>query len=339
MAATYKDIRRVTGLSLATISKFYNGGNVLEVNRDLIERAAADLGFQINPVARGLRSRRSMTVGVVLDRLSSSFNATIVSCLEERLREAGYGTIICDSRDDAETQADAVRFLVGKMVDGIVIVPVGDDSSYCAHARSRDVPIVTVDRVVPGVDSVMVDNGGAIGAAVDLLLDAGHTEIGLLAGPDATYPMRERRATFRDAIQSRTGLLPRAELVAPEEASVEGGYAGLSRQLDFSAPPTAIVCAGYELTLGATIAMYESCRDTAPPALIGFDNGALARLMRPRPTYLDQPIAELAQHAADLLLQRVTGDPTAEPVSVTLESALVVGHESTYALKPREQVR
>ncbi len=339
MIATYKDIRRLTGLSLATISKFYNGGNVLEPNRELIERAAADLGFQLNHVARGLRSRRSMTVGVVLDHLSSAFNATIVSCLEERLREAGYGTIICDSRNDEDTQSDAVRFLVGKMVDGIVIVPVGDDSSYCSHARQRDVPIVAVDRLVGGLDSVVVDNRKAIAAAVELLLDAGHTEIGLLAGPDATYPMRERRAGFRDAIEFRTGLLPRAELAAPEEVSVEGGYAGLRRQLNFSAPPTAVVCANYELTLGATIALNEICRETDPPALVGFDNGALAHLIRPRPTFIEQPVEELAHQAAGLLLERVGGQTPDQPLTITLDAALVVGHESTYALKPRESVR
>ncbi|MGV8850813.1 MAG: LacI family DNA-binding transcriptional regulator [Propionibacteriaceae bacterium] len=339
MVATYKDIRRLTGLSLATISKFYNGGNVLGSNRELIERAASDLGFQINDVARGLRSRRSMTVGVVLDQLSSAFNATIVSCLEERLREAGYGTIICDSRNDMDTQSDAVRFLIGKMVDGIVIVPVGDDSSYCSHARQREVPIVAVDRLVGGLDSVVVDNRRAIAAAVELLLDAGHTEIGLLAGPDSMYPMRERRVGFRDAIKSWTGLLPRAELVAADPVSVEGGYAGLKRQLGFSAPPTAVVCANYELTLGATIALTEICRETDPPALVGFDNGELARLMRPRPTLVAQPVDELASQAASLLLKRLSGQAPDEPVTIILDAELVVGHESTYALKPRESVR
>lgn len=336
MVATYKDIRRLTGLSLATISKFYNGGNVLGSNRELIERAAADLGFQINDVARGLRSRRSMTVGVVLDRLSSAFNATIVSCLEERLREAGYGTIICDSRNDVDTQSDAVRFLIGKMVDGIVIVPVGDDSSFCLHARQREVPIVAVDRLVPGLDSVVVDNRRAIAAAVELLIDAGHTEIGLLAGPDSMYPMRERRVGFRDAIKSRTGLLPRAELVAADPVSVEGGYAGLKRQLGFSAPPTAVVCTNYELTLGATIALSGLTPAAPAPALIGFDTVELARLTKPRPTLIAQPVEAIAAQAADLLLRRMTGQGPAEPETVTLMPALIVGHQSTYGYRPRE---
>jgi len=137
MAATYKDIRRMTGLSLATISKHFNGGNVTYANRVLIEHAARDLGYRVNDFARGLRSRRSMTLGVVLAELNSTFNTTIVSAMEERLREAGYGTIICDSRGSSQAEAESIRFLIGKMVDGIVIVPVGDDVEGLDAAAER----------------------------------------------------------------------------------------------------------------------------------------------------------------------------------------------------------
>jgi LacI family transcriptional regulator len=331
MVATYKDIRRLTGLSLATISKYYNGGNVLGPNRELIENAAAALDYQVNHVARGLRSRRSMTVGVILDELRSTFNTMIVSRIEERLREAGYGTIICDSRQDAQTQADVMRFLVGKMVDGIIVVPVDDDVAFLSAARDRDVPVVAVDRLMPGTDSVVIDNRAAIASAVQLLTDAGHRAIGLLAGPDVTYTMRERRAGFCDAVQKLTGLLPRAELMSPEDVSIEGGYAGLRRLLRLSAPPTAVVCANYAFTLGATISLNEL--DLASrPALVGFDNLELARVIRPRPTLVTQPIEAIAVEAAELLLQRLNGEGSAEPVTITLDTTLMVGHESTYQL-------
>jgi LacI family transcriptional regulator len=334
VVATYKDIRRLTGLSLATISKYYNGGNVLGPNRELIEKAAAGLDYQVNNVARGLRSRRSMTIGVVLDQLNSTFNTTIVSRVEERLREAGYGTIICDARQDPHSQAEVVRFLIGKMVDGIVVVPVGDDTSFLKPARHRDVPVVAIDRLMPGTDSVVIDNRAAIASAVQLLTDSGHTTIGLLAGPDTTYTMRERRAGFRDAVRARTGLLPRVELLTPEEVSIEGGYAGLRRLIHLSAPPTAVVCANYGLTLGASIAQNELGSDLRP-ALVGFDNLELARLIRPRPTLVTQPIDKLALEAAELLLQRLNGEGPDEPVTIILNTTLMVGHESTYQLIPR----
>ncbi len=323
----------MTGLSLATISKYYNGGNVLNQNRELIEKAAAELDYQVNNVARGLRSRRSMTIGVILDELASTFNTTVVSRIEERLREAGYGTIICDSRQDAASQADVTRFLVGKMVDGIIVVPVDDDDAFLAPARDRQVPVVAVDRLVPGTDSVVIDNRAAIGSAIRLLTTVGHRTIGLLAGSDSTYTMRERRLGFGEAVQQRTGTLPRTELMVPQHVSIEGGYAGLRRLLRLSAPPTAVVCANYSLTLGATIALNELEPD-ARPALVGFDNLELARLIRPRPTLVTQPVEDLALEAAELLLQRLAGEGPDGPTTVILETTLLVGHESTYELRP-----
>lgn len=330
MVATYKDIRRLTGLSLATISKYYNGGNVLETNRALIEKAASELGFQINHVARGLRSRRTMTIGIVLDQLRSTFTTTVVSRVEERLREAGYGAIICDARGDDRAQAEAVQFLVSKMVDGIVVIPVGDDATFLAPARDRGVPVVAVDRLISGVDSVVIDNRRAIASAVDLLVDAGHTRVGLVAGPDSTYTMRERRTGFRQSIHARTGGFPSPELLAPQPVSIEGGHAGLLRLVGLEEPPTAIVCANYEYTLGATIALRELSTSAPRVALVGFDNLELARLLTPPPSLVVQPVDQLAVAAAELLLDRLGRTRPPEPTTVTLDTMLLAGDEATY---------
>ncbi len=333
MAATYKDIRRLTGLSLATISKHFNGGNVLYANRVLIEQAARDLGYQVNDFARGLRSRRSMTLGVVLAELNSTFNTTIVAGMEERLREAGYGTIICDSRGSAEAETEALRFLVGKMVDGIVIVPVGDEVAGLEAAVERKVPVVAIDRPIANavVDAVVIDNRAAIGSAVDLLTGAGHTDLALLAGPDSIYTMRERRIGFREAVKRHTGRFPLRVLTQPDPVSIEGGYDGLSRLMRLEVPPTAVVCANYEFTLGATIAMNELAADTAAPALVGFDNLELARVIRPRPTLVVQPVAQIAAKAAELILERVSGRAAPGPRLEVLGTELMIGEPSTYA--------
>lgn len=334
MVATYKDIQRLTGLSLATISKCFNGGNVLYANRVLIEQATRDLGYQVNDFARGLRSRRSRTLGVVLAELNSTFNTTIVSDMEERLREAGYGAIICDSRGNAEAEAEAIHFLIGKMVDGLVIIPVGDEVAGLEAARERGIPVIAVDRPVAGgeADAVVVDNRAAIGSAVDLLARAGHREIALLAGPDALFTMRERRIGFRTAVKTATGRVPRRELTRPDPARIEGGYDGMRRLLDLAQPPTAVVCANYEFTLGATMALNELGPEVPRPAIVGFDNLDLARIIRPRPTLVVQPVAELAARAAELVLARIGGELTGEPRTIVLDTELVVGDPSTFAL-------
>lgn len=333
MPATYKDIRRMTGLSLATISKHFNGGNVLDSNRELIEGAVRDLGYQVNDVARGLRSRRTMTIGVVLDELNRTFNTTIVSAMEERLREAGYGTIICDSRGDTDAEAQAVHFLLGKMVDGLVIVPVSPHVGGLDLADARGVPVVSVDRPVdaPWVDAVVIDNRAATAAAVDLLTGAGHVAIALLAGPDDWYTMRERRLGFAAAVEARTGRTPPPEYLEAGAVAIESGYDGMHRLMGLPNPPTAVVCGNYEFTLGATIALNELDADSAP-AFVGFDNLDLARVIRPRPTFVVQPVAEIAARAAEQVLARVAATPGERPdaTTVVLPAELVAGDEATW---------
>ena len=335
MAATYKDIRRLTGLSLATISKHFNGGNVTYNNRVLIEQATRDLDYQVNDVARGLRSRRSMTLGVVLAELNSTFYTTIISSMEEKLRDAGYGTIICDSRGSAEAEAEAIHFLIGKMVDGIVIMPVGDEVTGLAAAAERGVPVVAVDRAIANaaVDTVVIDNRAAIASAVDLLARAGHTDIGLLAGPDTTFTMQERRLGFRQAMKRHTGHLPRRAYTQPDPVTMQGGYAGLRRLLALDPRPTAVVCANYEFTLGATVAINELADGAPVPAIVGFDNLDLARIIRPRPTLVAQPVAQIAVRAAELILERIGSTTPLEPRTVVLQSELVVGDPATYAYR------
>ena len=334
MAPTYKDIRALTGLSLATISKYFNGGTVRDANRVLIVGAIETLSYQVNDLARGLRSRRSMTLGVVLAELNSTFNTTIVSIMEERLRDEGYGTIMCNSRGSSEVEAEAIRFLIGKMVDGIVIIPVGDEVPGLVAATERGAPVVAIDRKIADadVDSVVIDNRAAIASAVDLLTVAGHTDIALLAGPDTSFTMRERRIGFRDAVERNTGRVPRSPFVEPDAVSIEGGYDGLRRLLGLASPPTAVVCGNYEFTLGATIALNEFGEGTVP-ALVGFDNLELARVIRPRPTFVTQPIAQIADQAAQLILQRLKGESTAEARTVVLKTELVIGDPSTFTLR------
>ena len=113
MGATMKDIARVTGLGLATISSYLNGGNVREKNRIKIEAAIDELDFEVNEVARGLKTNRTKTIGIIIPELNNIFCAEIITEVEDVLRNHGYATMICDCRTDAtqggRTDLDAVR--------------------------------------------------------------------------------------------------------------------------------------------------------------------------------------------------------------------------------------
>ena len=146
MAATIKDIARETGLSLATISKYLNGGNLREKNRAAIEAAIKKLDYHVNEYARGLKSKKSRTVGVVLPEISNLFNMKIVAVFERVLQENGYSVIVTDCQNNLEQEASSVDFLLKKQVDGIINVPIGSSSRHLRPAVEKKVPILLLDR-------------------------------------------------------------------------------------------------------------------------------------------------------------------------------------------------
>ena len=120
--ATIKDVSRRTGLSISTISKYINGGNVRAENRKLIEDAIQSLDFKVNQAARSLKTNRTMKVGILLPSLDVSFFAGIVADVEARLFENGYNAIICSFDHSPEQEKRKLEFLIDQQVDGVILV-------------------------------------------------------------------------------------------------------------------------------------------------------------------------------------------------------------------------
>lgn len=338
MAATIKDIARETGLSLATISKYINGGNLREKNRVAIERAIKKLDYHVNEYARGLKSKKSRTVGMVLPELSNLFNMKIVSVIERILQEQGYSVIICDSQNNLEQEARSVEFLLSKQVDGIINIPMGNSSSHLAPAVERQIPILLLDRPLDKlndvVSCVLIDNQRAARMAVRRLLDAGHRSIGVVVGPAGVYTAEMRLKGYREALEEY-GIPFEERLVARASLTVEGGYRQMRRLLKESKDMTAVFVTNYEMTLGALIALNkEGVQIPQELSIVGFDNIMdLSRVFRPSLTIVSQPMEQIGIQAARLMLERLSGDASAAPMTVTLSATLREGA----SIQPREE--
>src|SRR5574344_192783 len=140
MPATIVDIKERTGLSLATISKYLNGGNVLPENKVKIEAAIKELHYEVNEIARGLVTNRTRTIGVIVYSIESLFNGTLLRYIGESLRRSGYGMLICASENDETVEAQNVRFLISKKVDGIILIPVARTSEFLKPAERAGIP-------------------------------------------------------------------------------------------------------------------------------------------------------------------------------------------------------
>lgn len=328
MASTYKDIQSMTGLSLSTISKYFNGGNVIEANRKLIDHAATKLDFRMNDFARGLKSKRSKTIGVLIPELNSTFNTTIISDIEDILRAHGYGTIVCDCRLDEKLEKDALEFLFSKMVDGIITIPFDKNGKHLKMADERNVPVVLIDRLVTDykADAVIVDNDGAVEMAIKEFVDNGHKLIAMLCGPDEIFTMKARMDGFKKALLKNKIEIIEDYLVS-KLMTISAGYEGAKRLIELKNPPTALLCANYEITLGAIIALNESgVKIPDELSLIGFDNLTLAQIVRPSLTIIVQPMREIAESAAQLMLDRLKTATVNGTKTIELAASMAKGN-------------
>ena len=199
MAATIKDIREKTGLSLATISKYLNGGNVLPENREKIEDAIKSLHYEVNEIARGLVTNRTRTVGVVVFSVESLFNGILLHHTGDILRQAGYGMLICDSGNNPDREAENIRFLLSKKVDGILAVPYSRSGEFLGPAREAGVPVVLLDRDLDegGYDCVRIDNRLSARRAVETLVSRGHRKIACISSAAEYTGISAAKAIWR----------------------------------------------------------------------------------------------------------------------------------------------
>lgn len=326
--ATIKDIARETGLGLATISKYLNGGNVREKNRVAIDEAIDRLGYTVNEFARGLKTSRSRSIGVIIPELGNQFISTIITVVEDILRKSGYSVLVCDCRTDPAQEREAVRFLLAKRVDGILNMPVSTDGAHLAPALAQNLPVVLIDRMIDGlqesVNAVLVDNVGGSYAAVSSLIEAGHRNIGVIVGPKGLFTSSQRLLGYSQAMIAHA-LVPGDAYIEYSDYTVQGGHESMRRLLAHE-ELTAVFVSNYEMTLGAILAVNElGVRIPERISLIGFDNQQLSRVVQPPLTIVTQPLEQIGERAAEILLDALHAKERPQNRILTLPTGLLEG--------------
>ena len=329
MAATMKDIARRTGLGLATISSYFNGGNVREKNRIKIEEAIEELHYEVNEVARGLKTNATRTIGVVIPELNNTFCAEIITGMEDVLRSHGYATIVCDCRTDKKLEREAVEFLTRRRVDGIINMPVDEEGNHLKRFQKTGKPIVLIDRKIQGIncDSVLVDNKKAAEDAVRYFIERGHRNIGIIGGPEEVFTAQERMAGYYKALES-AGIPVSDSLIWHGDYTIQGGVRGLEELVQNNPEMTAVFVTNYEMTMGAMIGVNElGIRIPEQLSMIGFDNLQFARACNPKLTIVAQPTDGIAKEVAKVMLNHLenTGEASRELFSEKLETEIIAG--------------
>jgi LacI family transcriptional regulator len=330
---TIKDVAKRTGLSLATISKYLNGGNVLSENRIKIEDAINELNFKVNAMARGLKTNKTMTIGVLIPDFKQIFCTTIASNIENILLQQGYSSIICDYREDLEIEKQKLQFLIDKAIDGLIIMPLGGDEDIIYELMKKELPIVIIDRALKDLkfDTVLIDNMNASYGAVEQLITRGHRRIGIITGPGSVYTAAERLKGYCRAHEDYSMPIDQ-DLIKFGNNKISGGHELMLQFLDLDNPPTAVFVTNYEMTVGAVMAINE--RNIIVPeqlSVIGFDSFELSKVVKPTLSVVYQPLEKIGEVSAELILKRVKGDFTGFPVLQRLKTEMVIS-ESVHTI-------
>jgi len=316
-----EDVARAAAVSLKTVSRVVNGEpRVTPATADRVRRAIVELGFRRNDMARALRRGQvSKTLGLVIEDVANPFYSAISRGVEEEARTRGFLVIAGSSDEDPERERMLVHLLCERRVDGLLVVPAGDDHRYLTQEVEHGMPVVFVDRA-PGLfeaDTILLDNVGGARLAVRHLLAHGHRRIAIVADAASISTAAERYRGYAEALAA-AGIDIDPELVrlGPHDAGT--AETAVRELLALADPPTAFFAGNNRMTTGALRALLGR----GPVALVGFDDLELAELVTPPVTVIAYDAAELGRRAARLVWQRLAGDRGA-PQRVVLPTTLV----------------
>lgn len=339
MSVTIYDVAREAGVSLATASRALSGTR--RVNPELVTRvqtAARDLGYRHNAVAKALRSQRSGTIGMVVPEISNPFFPAIVQAVERDLQASDRELMLCDSQSSVEIEARRIHALLGRQVDGLLVIPVDSSASGRAlDAAAKQVAVVQIDRFVDGVslDWVGVDDDLAMAEVVNHVCSFGASRIALVSAGQNSSSGRERLNAFRKSMAGQ-GLAPAAELLG--EFSTAWGQQSAAKILAMRNRPDAVVCGNDEIALGMVRELRRHDVKIPKDVMVtGFDDNAVSEFIEPSLTTIHQPREAIATEATRLLDARL-----ADPGSAVRRLALaprLIQRDSTSQHRTSEEAQ
>jgi LacI family transcriptional regulator len=306
--ATISDVAALARVSVATVSRALNGKE--SVDPQLVARvrkAAAELGYHPNGLARSLRKRRTAVLALIISDVENPFFTAIARGVEDVALAAGYSVVLCNSDENLDKEARYLDVAVEERMAGVVLSPTTASTSV-EVLRRRGTPVVAVDRPLDDVDQVLVDTRLGAEEATAHLLAAGYRRIGCVTGPSGVRTADDRLAGYRDALAA-AGIAADEALMRRAEYRAEGAQLATAELLRTAGPVDGLLVANSVQAVGSLEALRSAGRQLgADVGMVVFDDAPWATLIDPPLTVVAQPAYEMGAVAARLLLERIGGD-------------------------------
>jgi LacI family transcriptional regulator len=288
--------------------------------------AMVELNYQPDAVARSLRRRETLTLGLLVPSVEIPFYASVAYGVERIASDHGYSIILCNSDWKSETAIRHMQDFLARRVDGVICNSAGLDAEGVAMITDSGSPVVLLEESIPGIelDVIGVDNTrGAYMAARHLLKD-GHCRLGIITGHLAYNVSQDRLKGARQAMNEAGQPTP-SDLVFEGDYLPATGREAVARFFSIADSPTAILAFNDLMAMGALQALTErSLKVPDDVAVMGFDDIPLSEYTGPGLSTVRQPLLRMCRAAVEVLLQRITGDGPAETQQVLLTPELII---------------
>jgi LacI family transcriptional regulator len=322
---TVLDVAKRAGVAPITVSRVINNsGYISQATRERVESAVKELGYVPNTLARGLRSKRTKTLALVVTDITNPYFTLMARGVEDAAGASDYTVVYCNTDESEAKEEKYANILAQRQVDGVLLVPSCGNVKTIKFLLSNDINVVTLDRRISGVkiDSVRSDSEDGAYRLVKLLIGLEHKRIAMITGPKDVSTAIDRVAGYRRAL-IESGLGDN-EQVYYGAFNQQSGYEFTNQAMTQSPTPTAIFGANNFIAIGIIKALRDLQINVPGDVSIGaFDDFPESMLVAPFLTFVEQPAYEMGRMATEMLLKRISGELTGAHQNLILPTEII----------------
>lgn len=328
---TGKDIAKIAGVSQSTVSRVLGSGGdssslISKETAEKIKRIADELGYSPNPIARALRGEKTNLIGLIVREIADPFFAGIIEKINISFKNKGFNVILAHVHSDPNEARQITKVLDARQCDGMIFLgDLYDDLKYITETRDSGHPAIAMCRgsQEEKIPFVNCDNEMGTRLIIDHMYSLGHRNFAFIDG-GSIGDIRERRKAFED-LESRN-MEVTCSIIKAERNDYKGGFDAMHELLNQQQVPTAIIAADDGMAIGALKAI-DSSKYRVPTdiSIAGFDDIELSRYSIPSITTIHQPISEMAEIGADMLIKMINNVPISnEEQHISIEPKLII---------------
>lgn len=315
-------------LSVGTVSRVLNGKakeyRIKDETVKKVKQYASNMGYTPNMVAKGLRSSKTFTIGLMIPDIANPFFSMMAKNIEKAASEANYSILLVDASESIEKEKDQVQNMLNRKVDAIIAAPVGTEFDHFQLITKQKIPLVFVDRYSTEIDIPYITSNNFQGgfSATQYLIDKGHKRIALITGCETIQPIIERRKGYVKALEV-ANIAVSDQLIVGEELTVNNGYEHAKLLLQRNNRPTAIFALSNLIGLGVLQAVKElNLNIPNDVSLIVFDDQPYVSYLNPPVTTVKQDSKKIGALSIEIILGMIKYKNT-KPDSQVVETQLI----------------